>query len=272
LLTPDQFLIDLAEGRLAPDTILHMGALTDTGETNADLTNRMNTEYTKTVALWAIEHSVRFIYASSASVYGNGDFGFSDSEELTPKLLPMNPYAYSKWLFDAQATAADWTDNIVGLRFFNVFGPNEYHKGRMASVVWHAFNQIKATGGIELFQSHKEGCPDGGQARDFIYVADLCNVIFWFMEHPEANGIFNLGTGKARTFNDLAAAIFRAIGTAPQIKFVPTPEKYRKSYQYFTEADLTKLREVGCDYEFSTLEDTVNNYITVFLQKDNPYA
>ena len=272
LITPDELLAELVADEISPTAILHIGALTDTGEKDADLTNRQNTEYTRNVAHWAIKHDVRFIYASSASVYGNGDYGFSDDDDLTPKLLPMNPYAYSKWLFDARAIAEGWSEKFVGLRFFNVFGPNEYHKARMASVVWHAFNQIKNTGGIELFQSHKDGYTDGGQTRDFIYVKDICNVILWFLDHPEANGVFNLGTGNARTFNDLAAAIFSALKTEPKVQFVPTPEQFRKSYQYFTEADLTKLRSIGCDYKFSTLEESVADYINGYLEKDNPYV
>jgi ADP-L-glycero-D-manno-heptose 6-epimerase len=272
LISPDEFLAQLASGALKPTAILHIGALTDTGEKDADLTNHLNTQYTRTLALWAIQHQVRFIYASSASVYGNGDLGFSDSDDLTPKLLPMNPYAYSKWLFDTMAITEGWSKNIVGLRFFNVFGPNEYHKGRMASVVWHAFNQYKSTGQIELFQSHKEGYADGGQTRDFIYVKDIVAVLLWFLDHPEASGIFNLGTGHARTFNDLASSIFKALETEPHVKFVPTPERFRTSYQYFTEADLSKLRSAGCYYEFTSLEDTVADYINGYLQKDNPYV
>jgi ADP-L-glycero-D-manno-heptose 6-epimerase len=271
LLSPEQFLSQLHSGAITPETILHIGAITDTGEKDADLMYRMNTEYTRSLAAWSLEHGARFIYASSASVYGNGDFGFDDDDSLTPKLIPMNPYAYSKWLFDSMAVAEKWSDKIVGLRFFNVFGPNEYHKARMASVVWHAFNQIKSTGQIELFQSHKEGYGDGGQTRDFIYVKDVCSVILWFLDHKDANGIFNLGTGNARTFNDLAGAIFGALSLAPNIKFVPTPEQYRKSYQYFTEADLTKLRAAGCDYKFADLEDSVADYIKRYLQQDNPY-
>ena len=142
-------------------------------------------------------------------------------------MLPLNPYAFSKWLFDMEAIREGWTDKIAGLRFFNVFGPNEYHKGRMASVVWHATNQIQETGRIELFQSHKEGYADGEQRRDFVYVKDVCDIVLWFLDHPEANGIYNVGTGQARTFNDLAAAIFAALGKTPDIAYVPTPESIR---------------------------------------------
>jgi ADP-L-glycero-D-manno-heptose 6-epimerase len=270
-LYPDEFVQKLESGSLNLEAILHIGAVTDTGEKDADLMYKSNTAFTKRIAHWAIKHGVRFIYASSASVYGDGTFGFSDEDDLTPKLLPMNPYAYSKWLIDAQAISEGWASKVVGLRFFNVFGPNEYHKARMASVVWHAYNQITSTGKMVLFKSHKEGYFDGGQTRDFIYVRDICNVIQWFLKNPSANGIFNLGTGNARTFNDLAAAIFAAVGSEPNIEFVPTPDQFRNSYQYFTEADLTKLRAVGCDYEFTSLENGVADYINNYLQKPNPY-
>jgi ADP-L-glycero-D-manno-heptose 6-epimerase len=198
--------------------------------------------------------------------------GFSDDDALTPKLLPLNPYAFSKWLFDAEAIREGWTKQIAGLRFFNVFGPNEYHKGRMASVIWHATNQIKETGQIKLFQSHKEGYADGAQQRDFIYVKDVCDCVLWFLDHPEANGIYNLGTGRARTFNDLAGAIFAALGKTPSIGYIPTPENIRDAYQYHTEADLTKLRSVGYERSFTPLEDAVRDYVTGYLQNAaNPY-
>lgn len=252
--------------------ILHMGAITDTSETDADALFFRNTRFTRSLALWAMDNNVRFVYASSASVYGDGALGFSDADALTPNLLPLNPYAFSKWLFDAECIRNEWTDEIAGLRFFNVFGPNEYHKGRMASVVWHAVNQVRAVGKMQLFQSHKEGYADGEQRRDFVSVKDVCDVVLWFLDHPRANGVFNVGTGRARTFNDLAVAIFAALNKTLDVAYVPTPESIRAGYQYFTEADLAKLRGAGYDRPFTSLEDAVRDYITGYLQNEsNPY-
>lgn len=254
------------------DAVLHMGAITDTSEQDADALYRRNTRYTRHLAKWCRENDIRFVYASSASVYGDGALGFSDNDALTPKLLPLNPYAFSKWLTDTEAIREKWTDSVAGLRFFNVFGPNEYHKGRMASVIFHAANQVRETGQIQLFQSHKEGCGDGEQRRDFISVKDICALVLWFLDNPNANGIFNAGTGQARTFNDLAAAIFAALGKPPKIEYVPTPETIRDSYQYFTEADLTKLRAIGYTRPFTPLEDAVNDYVGHYLSNAaNPY-
>lgn len=272
IVTPSLFAEQLEAGAYKPTAILHIGAVTDTSEPDADLVLAQNTRYTRQLAKIAMEKGFRFIYASSASVYGDGSLGFSDSDELTPKLQPLNPYAFSKWLSDNEAIREGWTDKITALRFFNVFGPNEYHKGRMASVVWHCYNQIKERGKIELFQSHREGIADGEQARDFIWVGDVVNVVLWFLDHPDVNGIYNLGTGKARTYNDLAAALFAAVDRPPKIEYVPTPENIRRSYQYFTQADLAKLRSAGCDLPFTPLEAAVREYVQGYLQKDNPYA
>lgn len=271
---PDRFAHDLAagayDGRL--DGILHIGAITDTSFPDMDMLMARNVRCTRMLAHWAAAQNVRFVYASSASVYGDGDLGFSDDDALTPRLLPLNPYAFSKWLSDTEAIREGWTEKVAGLRFFNVFGPNEYHKGRMASVVWHAANQIRETGQIKLFQSHKEGFADGEQRRDFVYVQDVCAVVLWFLDHAEANGIYNVGTGHARTFNDLAAAIFGALGKSPDVAYVPTPENIRSAYQYHTEADLTRLRALGCDVPFLSLEDAVQDYVGKYLQNEaNPY-
>lgn len=274
ILSPEDF-----AGRLKTDRyqgvlsgILHMGALTDTSEPNADAMYYRNTRYTRSLALWTMDNNVRFVYASSASVYGDGSLGFSDADALTPSLRPLNPYAFSKWLFDAEAIRSEWTDEIAGLRFFNVFGPNEYHKGFMASVVWHMVNQVRENGRMRLFQSHREDYADGEQRRDFVSVKDVCDVVLWFLDHPTVNGIYNLGTGQARTYNDLAAAIFQALDRPREIEYVPTPESIRASYQYFTQADLAKLRDAGYDRPFTSLEDAVRDYITVYLQNEsNPY-
>ena len=271
---PETFAHDLAagvyDGKL--DGILHIGAITDTSFPDMDALQKRNVRYTRTLALWAMMHGVRFVYASSASVYGDGALGFSDADTVTPTLLPLNPYAFSKWLSDTEAIRDGWTGKIASLRFFNVFGPNEYHKGRMASVPWHSTNQIRETGQIKLFQSHNSRYADGGQERDFVYVKDVCAVVLWFLDHHEANGIYNVGTGQARTFNDLAAAIFRALDKPVDITYIPTPENIRAAYQYHTQADLTRLRETGCDVPFLSLEDAIQDYVGTYLQNEtNPY-
>ncbi len=274
VVTPLAFETDLLAGKYDGqlDGILHIGAITDTSFPDMDILQERNVRCTRTLAAWAMAHGVRFVYASSASVYGDGALGFSDADSVTPNLLPLNPYAFSKWQSDSEGIREGWNSKIASLRFFNVFGPNEYHKGRMASVIWHAANQIRETGQIKLFQSHKEGYADGAQERDFIYVKDICAVVLWFLDHPEANGICNVGTGQARTFNDLAAAIFQALGKTPDVEFVPTPENIRNAYQYHTQADLTHLRALGCDLPFHTLEAAVTDYVQEYLQnEDNPY-
>jgi ADP-L-glycero-D-manno-heptose 6-epimerase len=274
VVAPEVFAQDLAagayDGRL--DGLLHMGAISTTSFTDVDALYARNVRYTRTLAQWARAQGVRLVYASSASVYGDGGLGFSDDDALTPRLLPLNPYAFSKWLSDTEALREGWTENVAGLRFFNVFGPNEYHKGRQASVVWHSFNQIRETGRITLFQSHKEGYADGEQRRDFVYVRDVCAAVLWFLDHPQVGGLYNVGAGRARTFNDLAGAIFRALGKPADIVYVPTPENIRDAYQYHTEADLSRLRAAGCDTPFTSLEDAVADYVGNYLQNDaNPY-
>jgi len=271
---PEKFAHDLIAGVYDSqiDGILHIGAITDTSFRDMDELQERNVRYTRTLALWAIAHDVRFIYASSASVYGDGALGFSDADAVTPALLPLNPYAFSKWLSDTEAIREGWTQKIAGLRFFNVFGPNEYHKGQLASVPWHSTNQIRETGQIKLFQSHNPRYADGAQERDFVYVKDVCAVVLWFLDHPDANGIFNVGTGQARTFKDLALAIFRALGKPVDIAYIPTPENIRASYQYHTQADLTRLRSIGCDAPFLSLEDAIDDYVGAYLQNEiNPY-
>ena len=274
--------IDIAGTWIAPkslarkygkiDGILHIGAITDTSATDADALYAGNTRCTRRLAKWAMDNDVRFVYASSASVYGDGALGFSDEDSITPQLLPLNPYAFSKWLSDMECIREGWTERIASLRFFNVFGPNEYHKGFLGSVPWHATEQVQRTGRIALFQSHKEGYGNGEQARDFVYVKDVCDTVLWFLDHPDANGIFNCGTGQARTFNDLAAAIFAALGKEPAIDYVPTPESIRASYQYFTQADLAKLRRIGCTRPFMSLEDAIEDYVGSYLSNTaNPY-
>jgi ADP-L-glycero-D-manno-heptose 6-epimerase len=272
ILSPDDFFDALDELTSDIEAILHIGAVTDTSDPDAGKMYERNTACTRALAAHALENDIRFVYASSASVYGDGSLGFSDDDALTPKLLPMNPYAFSKWLSDMEAIREGWTEKIAGLRFFNVFGPNEYHKGFMASVVWHLASQARATGQMKLFQSHKSGYADGEQRRDFVYVKDLCDVVLWFLDHSEANGIFNLGTGQARTYNDVASAIFLALDKPRAVSYIPTPESIRDAYQYFTEADLTKLRAAGYDRPFTSLEDAVGDYVKTYLENSaNPY-
>lgn len=254
------------------DGILHIGAITDTSATDADRLYNSNTRYTRNLAKYALDNDIRFVYASSASVYGDGALGFSDDDAITPHLLPLNPYAFSKWLSDMDAIRNHWTEKIASLRFFNVFGPNEYHKGFLGSVPWHATEQVRQTGRIKLFQSHKDGYGNGEQARDFVYVKDVCDMVLWFLDHPDASGIFNCGTGHARTFNALAHAIFSALNLPAEIDYIPTPESIRASYQYFTQADLTKLRSIGYTRPFTPLEDAISDYVSCYLLNDaNPY-
>ncbi len=272
ILPPVFSIRDMPKNYGSIDGILHIGAITDTSATDSDALYKNNTSYTKHLAKWAIDNNIRFVYASSASVYGDGALGFSDDDALTPQLLPLNPYAFSKWLSDMDAIRNNWTEKIASLRFFNVFGPNEYHKGFLGSVPWHATEQVRQTGRIKLFQSHKDGCEDGEQARDFVYVKDVCDMVLWFLDHPDASGIFNCGTGHARTFNDLARAIFSALKLPAEIDYIPTPESIRASYQYFTQADLTKLRSIGYARPFTPLEDAISDYVGRYLLNDaNPY-
>jgi ADP-L-glycero-D-manno-heptose 6-epimerase len=272
IISPEMLLEGLQAGSIKPSGIVHMGAISDTLEQDADRLLEMNTHYTRRLAEYCVRHGVRFIYASSASVYGDGAHGFDDSDATTPKLVPMNAYGYSKWLFDAEAIRQGWTDKIAGLRFFNVFGPNEYHKGHGASVVFHSYGQIRDTSKIRLFQSHRDGVADGEQKRDFVYVNDAVDVVLWLLKEGKASGIFNVGSGKARSFNDLAHAIFGALGKEPNIEYIPTPETIRDHYQYFTQADMTRLRAAGYSREFGPLEDTVRDYVQGYLMKANPYA
>jgi len=253
------------------DAIIHMGAISATTETDADLLMKNNFEYTKTLALFALQRSIRFIYASSAATYGNGDTGYCDNLESTFKLRPLNMYGYSKHLFDLWAIKNEIIDKIVGLKFFNVFGPNEYHKDDMTSVVFKAYHQILETGKVRLFKSHRSDFSDGGQSRDFVYVKDCLKVMHWLMENPQVNGIYNIGTGQARSFFDLAAATFAAMDKAPNIEYFPMPEHLQGKYQYFTQADMTKLQQAGCPVNFGSLEENVKDYVQNHLMQPVPY-
>ena len=263
----------LTDNQLFVQYVFHLGARTDTAEFDVDLLNKLNLDYTKSLWNICVEFGIPFLYASSAATYGGGELGFSDEDDtLSPKLKPLNPYGISKndfdiWALKQENKPSQW----VGLKFFNVYGPNEYHKGRMASVVFHAYNQIFATGGMKLFKSHNPAYVDGGQMRDFVFVNDLCNMMLWLMENRNVNGIFNAGSGKARTFKDLAISVFKALDLEPNITFVETPEDIRDKYQYFTEAKMDKIKDAGYASPFTTLENGIEVYVNDYL-RNHVYA
>lgn len=250
------------------EAVLHIGACSSTKEWDMTFLHGNNVAYSQRLGEWAAERGAKFIYASSAATYGDGSLGFSDRDELTPKLEPLNPYGFSKWLVDMWAIRHDFPARAVGLRFFNVFGPNEYHKGDMASVIFNAFEKVKRERLIKLFKSHRPDFGDGEQSRDFVYVKDVARVVRYFLERPETQGIYNVGTGKARSFNDLAKALFGGLDLTPNIEYFDMPEELRDKYQYFTEADLAKLREAGYTEEFTPLEDAVDDYVRNYLAQD----
>ncbi len=263
----DKFLTRLQEGSFKGkiQAIVHLGACTSTLERNAEYMIQNNYDYSLFLAEWAISNRARFIYASSGATYGDGSEGFSDDDEVTVRLRPLNVYGFSKQLFDLWALRSKAVGRIAGLKFFNVFGPNEYHKGEMASVIYKAYHQIKDTGSLGLFKSYNPDYKDGEQERDFVYVKDCVEVLWWLLVNHNVNGIFNVGTEKARTWNDLAAAIFKALEREPSIKYIEMPEGMRQGYQYFTEADMSKLRKAGFKTEFRSLEDAVSDYVKNYL-------
>jgi len=243
------------------DIIIHFGACTSTTETDSAYLEKNNYLYSRQLAEWALKNNKRFLYASSASTYGAGELGYSDGDELVPSLRPLNEYGWSKQHFDLWVLENKLENRFAGFKFFNVYGPNEYHKGDMRSMVNKGYHQIKETGKIRLFKSHKPEYKDGEQKRDFIYIKDALEVVCYFIEHPDKNGIFNVGTGKARTWNELARALFKALGLSPDIEYIDMPKELREQYQYYTEADLRKLRSAGCEYEFADINDTVKDYV-----------
>lgn len=262
----------LLQHNLKIDFIIHLGARTDTTEQDWELLKKLNFNYSK--MLWEIcsEKRIPLIYASSAATYGNGALGYKDDETLIPELEPLNPYGVSKNRFDIWALEQNQKPPYwVGLKFFNVYGPNEYHKGRMASVILHTFNQILRAGESQLFRSHNPEYADGGQLRDFIYVKDILKVISWLMKKSAANGIYNLGTGVARTFKDLSTAVFNNLGIKVSIKYIDTPIDIREKYQYFTQADMSKLKAAGYDSEFFSLEDGIRDYVKNYLIEGHNY-
>lgn len=252
--------------------IFHIGARTDTTEFDRNIFEKLNVDYSKKIWKACINYQIPLVYASSAATYGLGEFGYKDDEALIPKLKPLNPYGDSKNEFDIWALQQKEKPFFwAGLKFFNVYGPNEYHKGRMASVIFHAFNQIKATNKMKLFKSHNPDFKDGEQMRDFIYVKDLIEVIIFLMHHRKNSGIYNLGSGKARTFLDLAKNTFNAMDKKESIAFIDTPVDIRDKYQYFTEATMEKLISIGYKKPFTSLEDGVKDYVQNYLTNQKYY-
>ncbi len=265
------FLDWLKENAKQVEAIYHIGARTDTTEFDVAIFDKLNLNYSK--SLWKIcaENKIPFIYASSAATYGIGEFGFDDNHDIVEKLVPLNPYGDSKndfdnWALKQESSPPSW----AGFKFFNVYGPNEFHKSRMASVIFHAVKQINATGGMKLFRSHNPDFKDGEQLRDFVYVKDVVEVLT-FMMGVKQSGLYNLGSGKARTFNDLVKATFKALGKNEAISYIDTPADIRDKYQYFTEANMQKLKAVGFTKEFTTLESGVQDYVQNYLADKNYY-
>jgi ADP-L-glycero-D-manno-heptose 6-epimerase len=254
-----------------PTAIVHMGACSSTTERDVDYLLRNNYEYTKSLAEFCLARNIRFIYASSAATYGDGSQGYEDDAATLESLRPLNAYGYSKHLFDLWAKKTGALSKIVGLKFFNVYGPNEYYKGDMASVVFKAFNTVKATGSFSLFKSHRDDYQHGEQKRDFVYVKDCTDIMWWLLKNPSTNGIFNVGSGAARTWNDLLHAIFASLGTQANITYIDMPESLRNQYQYFTEAPMQKLKASGYAAPLTSLEAGVSDYITRFLNKTDPH-
>ena len=258
----------LRENHRLVQFLFHIGARTDTAEFDEQVFNKLNLNYTKELWQLCTEFGLPMIYASSAATYGDGALGYEDRQDIIPKLKPLNPYGESKNEFDKWALQQEEKPFFwAGLKFFNVYGPNEYHKGRMASVVYHAFNQISETGGMKLFRSHRPDFKDGEQLRDFVYVKDVVEVLYFLMKHRKDSGIYNLGTGKARSFLDLTRATFKAMGREENISFIDTPEDIRDKYQYFTEAKMEKIRKIGFDKPFTSLEEGVKDYVQNYLMK-----
>ena len=250
-------------------TIYHLGACSATTETDASYLLDNNYECTKELARFAVASCARMVYASSAATYGDGSKGYSDAPEASPSLRPLNMYGMSKWLFDEWAARTGILPLLAGLKYFNVYGPGEAHKGDMRSVIHKAYGQIRETGRLGLFRSYRPDYADGEQLRDFVYVRDAVAVTLYFgEENREAGGLFNCGTGKARTWNDLAKAVFAAMDLEPQIDYIRMPPALRPKYQYFTQADITRLRAAGYDAPFTSLEDGVTDYVRNYLAVD----
>lgn len=265
----DLFLKWFEKGHSLVEGVFHLGARTDTTEMDTAIFDELNLHYSKKIWEICTAHGIPLVYASSAATYGLGEFGYIDDHAVVSKLKPLNPYGVSKndfdkWVLQQKKTPPFW----AGLKFFNVYGPNEYHKKRMASVVFHTARQIRETGAMKLFRSHNPDFKDGEQQRDFIYVKDVVEICYWLMKNKPASGLYNVGTGKARTFLDLATQTFKALGLEPVITFIDTPADIRDKYQYFTEADMEKLRAAGYDKPFYSLEEGIKDYVENYLKAE----
>jgi len=270
----DNFFEWVNKEKPAVDFVFHLGARTDTTEFNYAVHQKLNVEYTQSIWNYCSINEIPLVYASSAATYGDGSLGYNDDHSLVEQLFPLNPYGESKnnvdkWILHQEDHPPFW----AGLKFFNVYGPNEYHKARMASVIFHSFNQIKDHDIVKLFRSHKEGFKDGEQLRDFIYVKDVVKVCEWLMQHftTVQSGLYNLGTGKARSFIDLVKSTYKALDKEPNIQFIDMPEDIRDKYQYFTEAKMQKLWAAGYKEDFYSLEDGVYDYVKHYLEAKRYY-
>jgi ADP-L-glycero-D-manno-heptose 6-epimerase len=265
-LNKGDFLAQIKANKIKKVTaLIHMGACSSTTENNMDFLLENNYRYTQILAQWSLKNKVKFIYASSAATYGNGEKGFSDDQAGLTSLTPINQYGYSKHIFDLWALRENLLGKIIGIKFFNVFGPNEYHKDDMRSMVCKAYEQIQSTGKIKLFKSYHPKYPDGGQMRDFVYIKDCVDIMWWLLKSKNVYGLYNLGTGQARTWNDLAKAIFSALKIKENIEYIEMPENIKPQYQYFTEAKMQKIQNAGLNHKFSTLEESVQDYVQNYL-------
>ena len=268
----DEFIDWLKENQRLVQFVFHLGARTDTTEFDKAIFDRLNLNYSKDIWNICVEFGLPLVYASSAATYGLGENGYDDNHEIIEKLIPLNPYGDSKNDFDKWAVKQDKKPYFwIGLKFFNVYGPNEYHKSRMASVIMHAYNQIQEKGSVKLFRSHNPEYKDGEQLRDFIYVKDIVNVCMFLLQNRKNSGIYNLGSGKARTFLDLVKNTFHAIDKKENINFIDTPIDIRDKYQYYTQANMSKLKSIGYEKPFYTLEEGVKDYVKNFLEDKKYY-
>lgn len=278
IITPEEIETFIDEHVAEIDAIVHMGAISTTTEKDVDLINKSNFELTTKLWDWCTKHNKRYIYASSAATYGSGENGFTDNDDIEylNNLRPLNPYGWSKAVFDRKVARMlldkkKTPKQHVGLKFFNVYGPNEYHKGGQKSVIAHIFPSVKAGNPARLFKSYNPKYEDGGQLRDFVWVGDVADIVIWFLQNPNKNGLFNVGTGKARSFADLAKATFKALNLTPQIEYIEMPEELRGKYQYYTQADMDKLYSIGYPKPMTSLEEGVRQYVQDFLDKEDMY-
>lgn len=268
-----EFIESVKNGSLSSGVraIVHMGACSSTTERDLEYLRTNNFDYSRILAEYCLARDIRYIYASSAATYGAGVEGYDDDVSRLDELKPLNPYGNSKHVMDLWARDQGIFSQVVGLKFFNVYGPNEYYKGHMASVAWKAFNTIKDTGSFSLFKSHRPDYSDGEQKRDFVYVKDCCDIMWWLLNNPSVNGLFNVGSGKARSWNDLLTALFTSMGRPVQITYIDMPVELRDQYQYFTEAPMQKLKAAGYIPPLHTLEDGVSDYVTNHLMKPDQH-